>query len=221
MYPRETCETTGCSAGNGCVEGFCRPLCGSDVCSSDEICTPEGCLGPATPGGELEPGRLGDPCGSRENCPGGVCGSAGYCTAACTTDSDCPQQLSCSRLANGTGECVDGGAPLGSGCADSTQCLGNECLEEPGAPAICTRECGTGLAACPEHWFCDAVDGDSVCRPLPEVQATGGAGCAIAEPLAEPTRPGLYSMIAVAAWATARNLRLRRRRSRDVMERAS
>ena len=209
LYPRETCDTAGCAEGSRCVDGYCRPLCGDEVCGDDEVCTSSGCQ---PYDDSLDSERLGDPCSLASDCPGGLCGAAGYCTIACGGGAGCPSGATCVA-----GECQPEADVLGAECVDSTGCLGGECLEEPGAEPMCTRRCNGGVAACPADWFCDAVDGVSVCRPERELMASGGGGCSVTP---APSHSGRFWIIAVAAWATVRTLRLRRPR-RFVREKVS
>jgi hypothetical protein len=209
----ELCQGEVCAADQVCTAQGCaqpeRPdsptACSSDAdCSATESCLNGVCgVRYAFAGDPCDGVRYafaGDPCDGPEQCPNGVCSAEGYCAESCAKDADCTTPERCVTNADGPGACTADTAPLGAKCGDPTECAGGECLANDGPAPVCTRLCSAD-AACPDDWYCDSVDGRSVCRT--PVRASGG--CAVVSRVGTaPTHAPLSLALLVLAFVSAK-----------------
>jgi len=197
LYPMETCETTGCGAGEGCLNGECAPLCMGQPCGPDSVCTQRGCVAANSCVASSCLGRAcatdndcaiseycaakickkghsptGDPCSSAHDCESGTC-SAGVCVVSCSGPADCPAPSQCDVE---QGICRDILKVLGEHCSNASECSGAACLKEDEAVPICTRACSEALPACPGGFACRVADGQQVCAPE---RSKAHGGCAV------------------------------------------
>ncbi|HEX2671146.1 MAG TPA: hypothetical protein VHM25_09765, partial [Polyangiaceae bacterium] len=198
LYPTETCETTGCGAGEGCVSGVCAPLCKGEPCGLDDVCTERGCVAAGSCVASSCLGQscetdsecaareycdaklckagsspIGDPCSGAHDCASGAC-SAGVCAVRCSGPSECSIGTECNIE---QGVCADSLKAFGERCANASECRGAACLVENDEVPICTRACSKSLPACPNGFTCRVADGEQVCAPE-RSQAHGG--CTVA-----------------------------------------
>jgi hypothetical protein len=119
-------------------------------------------------GGAAAKKKTGDKCVAESECQGDLClvygaGSAGFCSNACATSTDCPSKFRC-ELADKLGSkvCVPQGEKLiGETCSYNMDCASNLCLTVGGAAlGYCTGQCNVP-ADCPATWTCSAVSGAS------------------------------------------------------------
>jgi hypothetical protein len=197
LYPGASCEIEGCAPGQECTADGCSDRCAGVLCAVGEFCVSDQCVtsdkvceaancgvcessadcsSDLTCGTEgrcvVGVGANGDPCDSDRDCSSTVCGPEGYCTNSCFDDADCGLGGACEEAA-----CVEALKPLGSECAGSAECIGNECVDpDTGQHAVCTRACGGELAACPSDWTCGDVDQRNVCVPP---YTASGCGCSM------------------------------------------
>ncbi len=189
LYPGVSCEFTGCAPGEECTKAGCLSACTQGLCAPDERCIGRecssggdipvkcfgagcGCLADADCPERLVCvegdctsglGLLGDPCGEHVECQSSQCTRDGYCSAPCTLDKHCAVGAWSCQLEDR--ECVSDIAPFGAACLEANECIGERCLEGFSHRAVCTRECGAGLAECPLGWQCARVDELHVCVP--------------------------------------------------------
>jgi len=153
----ETCsDDTECGTGV-CHENACRRACrrGRGDCVDGESCVPLSLMlhGACMPGPPLaHPGEIGDACIVIRDCIGPLCADRsverpGYCTLACTSESDCPEGFRCH-----VSMCRRGYQAWGASCSEDAVCPSAfSCIE-----GRCTRPCGPA-ALCPSHGEC--IDG--------------------------------------------------------------
>ncbi len=178
LYPGDgptDCTTTGCPAGEECVDGSCRTITGDGTvcspCSMSSQCggSSDYCL--AYPDGG---GYCGKSCGGDGDCDGSdrCVGTSGgnqcvridssgrpNCSAAtvpdCRTDSDCAATERCNTS---TGECEarpTDRAALGEPCTTGDDCNSGVCLTTP-TGGVCTQSCDwLDTTSCPAGFYCD------------------------------------------------------------------
>jgi len=156
------CASDHCSATHICTE----PCTTSSDCPSDWHCNGAFCA----PGGLS---TLGGACTTTGDCaPAAPDCVEGACAIPCTMGTtDCGLGFACYATAMGD-HCLHQGAPLGSACADSTDCRSDLCLTN----GVCTQRCDT--SACPSGFQCVSADGPRVCiaaSPPPP----SNCGCAL------------------------------------------
>lgn len=188
LYPKQSCEQSGCPAGSACIDGACQPGCSVE--------TP--CNSGAAP--------LGDPCMQGSECSTGVCVD-GHCVQACGVTPGCGAS-ECATSADGARYCKTTLGALGDTCGAPAECLGQHCVQVGESAPVCTRACGAG---CPGGWTCMSVEDTGVCLLQKQVEASGG-GCALAQrtPRA-PTLP--VFMFVLSLLVTSWQRRVRRRRA--------
>jgi hypothetical protein len=114
---------------------------------------------------------IGRTCRSDSDCASGVClDSDDVCTAACTTDADCPFAAGGVRLVCGVAECDTGGC------------------------AMCVPPCGAAHYTCVAgvSTDCTVAADDSLCLDCgcadPTMHCVRGVGCAPPAPVGDPCR---------------------------------
>jgi hypothetical protein len=148
---------------------------------------------------------LGARCLDDDQCTTGLCFTAHdsalvrYCSRDCAGDQDCGP-LRC--LQDGSGKrcqypLPSPGAP-GAACMTITDCLGSDCLDEPGQPHVCAPSCSPTQTDCPATFTCTRVG------PIKFVCLSPSNGCAFA-----PHAPGPGALILLVVLCAG--LRLRRR----------
>lgn len=191
--PGGDCTTTGCPAGQECVDAVCRPIMGDgsfcSPCTSSGDCSGDSaCLGYA-PG----TGYCGTRCSGAGDCPpGGQCvntDAGPFCVGVvdgrlscdfeaggCSSDADCPGQ----RCNPTTRECEDippTGADLGEPCDGNVDCLSGIC-----SVGACSEPCdGFNAGSCRGGFYCDGDAnggcGTGLCRRGGPGAAAFGAAC--------------------------------------------
>ncbi len=189
--PPDSASCTCAEAEDG--DGFCVPGCveDADCAGSDSICLPTGICGAAggVDAGTTDTAPEDSSCSTDEDCaetcPSGdscICmeptsGGEGFCIAACTSDTDCPDDLTCdldSGRCGGADGGADGGASDGGGDVGPTGgdldpiTDGGPLDGEPldiascSSSADCTEDdCPSGSVAC----ICMLEGGEGFCAP--------------------------------------------------------
>ncbi len=166
-------DGTGCTQGDSCEGGACRP--GTLVeCASTGPCSRGECVSRAwdshecvqRPAPEGTVCSDGDPCTAGDSCDGrGACGAGAPAAACCYAQEDCDDGNPCTADACdlSTGRCayvdLQDGTPCdadGSGCTAGDACVSGIC--SAGQPA-----CPTGGSACRRVGCVDEEDGGYRC----------------------------------------------------------
>jgi uncharacterized protein (TIGR03382 family) len=98
-------------------------------------------------------------------CASGTCESDlgdSYCSATCSTDSDCPSAFHCR---NGANVCIRGArGNVGGSCAENGDCAVGLFCAAQGDARWCTQFCEIP-SECPDNFSCTAVGEQSICSP--------------------------------------------------------
>lgn len=210
LYPRPTCEETGCPAGQSCTERGCEAACAPE-CEPDRRCVGGRCVGeapecPASAHCAEASGTssFGDPCGSGAECRTGVCTDEGTCSVICASDAECSAVLAVCH----EGLCVSDLGGLGAACSESDQCLGGECLRIDGRQPACTRLCQSNVQ-CSMGWTCQTIEDRQVCAR----RAPPSKGCSITVHDARPFLPfEMMGLLLFMSWMVRVRQRLWRER---------
>jgi len=137
------CASLACfDPGDGRARCLTRCQGGEGQCAVSEVCGANvGVCGGCLPAESVAGARaFGEGCALDADCGSGSClleGSTGYCTVACTADTDCPA----------LGHCRDAlcrlGAPAGDGlaCLTDEDCVRADSCRVDGAGAYCSHSC--------------------------------------------------------------------------------
>jgi hypothetical protein len=144
----------------------------------------DGGLGPRDGDVGRDGGALGDDCAEHDDCAEGVCELAAGICVECVADDDCAGV--CDTEANRCLECRDD-----VDCGDGRVCgEGNQCIDDPGRPAICNgvevdlnsdaahcgacdNVCGTGTSGVCTRGHCESA---SPCDPSETTEFGAGDG---------------------------------------------
>jgi hypothetical protein len=159
---KEACvEDSECPAGKRCHDGSCLP-----PCTQDSECLPDQRCDIATGKCPFKPGkRMGQPCGSSNECATGYCLPTRHiCSVKCTGTSDCPRAYACGlekvdkdkngKFDNAEADCVPrkGSGKAGATCSKDADCASNHCYY-----GFCMEGCTTDRA-CASDQTCRTVN---------------------------------------------------------------
>jgi Trypsin len=156
-----------CPADGTCVTGCNDPDC--------DPCAFEGTCGVACPNVDLDcplGGLAGDTCAVAEDCESRVCAGdelGHFCSAPCTTATDCPAPLG-ACVASTCAYTTQTPGIAGAACDVDRECRSQLCDLDAGS---CTIPCGTN-DACPATFSCEPVRDTRACTHAGGCAATGG-----------------------------------------------
>jgi len=147
--------TKSCSSNADCMQNArCIVLGGQSVCVGNDV---------------------GRDCNLATDCSFACLTAQRYCTASCTTASDCPNGYGCMPVGTPAQRvCVKAAAPCGPG--DTGACIASSACDQTGLVSSCTLACSSA-ADCPQRaqglapWYCDGV-----CRRPADVYGPLGNG---------------------------------------------
>jgi hypothetical protein len=218
LYATPVCGEFGCGEGQLCTESGCVASCHDQECGPGFLCTEQGCRSVACVNGcDGAACKADRDCGPEETCDDGSCASDESAERDCRDDECPPPAEICGAAgAAGAGGACNAGASdllLGAPCESSVECADGRCVSGAVESAICTRECGEDLPACPTHWACEAVSGNDVCVPRVRIESVGGGGCSVTNVRVSVPRGGLIFMLGAFVLLLRRRIRPKEKQS--------